>query len=152
MDEWTTTYLQIWQSDFGNEPDAEPCFRFLETVLSELQRLSQEGPTNADPIHEKVSNSIIASITSLPDPDPGLEYVQDVLFDAAISSPSEPSSLANVTRQLIDNLPAPSNEKLEKEIASNTRERWNGMSTFHRDMILKSNRGKDLINPLSERR
>lgn len=131
MDDWAKNYLRTWQSDFADEPDAELYFRFLENVLSDLQRLPQEGPTNADAIYDKVSNSIIAAITSLPHPDLELEYVQDVLFDAAISSPAGTSALANVTRLLIDNLPTPSKEKLEKGIASNTRERWNGMSTFY---------------------
>ncbi|RJE26807.1 hypothetical protein PHISCL_00832 [Aspergillus sclerotialis] len=87
-----------------------PVLFFVETVLSEFQRLSQEGPSDADPIHKKFSNSIIATITSLPDLDLGLERVQGVLSGAAISPPSEPSFLANVWRQLLDNLPALLNE------------------------------------------
>ncbi|RAL11502.1 uncharacterized protein BO97DRAFT_454024 [Aspergillus homomorphus CBS 101889] len=126
MDAWATGYLRTWQSDFADEPDAEIAFHFIESVLYELRRLSQEGPANREAIHETVSNSIIAAMTSLPDPEIGVEDIQGVLFEAAISSPSDPFSLANITRQLIDNLPAPWNEELEKGIAFNTRERWNG--------------------------
>ncbi|KAL5359776.1 hypothetical protein BJX96DRAFT_149063 [Aspergillus floccosus] len=99
--------------------DTPLCFVFVETVVSEIDRLSSQ-PTNA------VTNSITAAIAALPDPDPGLEYVQALLFEAARSSFLEPNTLANVTRQLIDNLPAPSDEKFEKGIASKTRERWKG--------------------------
>ena len=129
MDEWNIIYLRSWQADFGDEPDAQPSLRFLEDVLLELKGLSHtESAKTTDSSPETVASSIIATIKSQKDPDAALEDFQAVLFGAAISSLLDPSDLAKVTRLLINCLPAPFNKKLEHQISSNARERWNGMS------------------------
>ncbi|OQE10600.1 hypothetical protein PENFLA_c087G03995 [Penicillium flavigenum] len=126
MDEWNISYLQSWQADFGDEPDAQHSLRFLKDILLELKGLSHtESAKTTDSSPETVASSIIATIKSQKNTDAALEDFQAVLFGAATSSLLDPSDLAKVTRLLINCLPAPFNKKLEHQISSNARERWN---------------------------
>ncbi|KAL4882288.1 hypothetical protein BJY04DRAFT_187631 [Aspergillus karnatakaensis] len=128
MDEWITAYLENWQYEFSSWPDASDCLALLKTIFAEIKRLPRESSFSADDlsIYDDISNSIISSITTLPDPDVGLDYIQDVLFDAATSSPlsSDPTSLTLLTQQLIANLPDPLDEKLQTGLTYDIRARW----------------------------
>lgn len=86
MDEWTMNYLQSWQADFGDEPDAQYFLRFLEDPLSELKGLAHtKSAETPDSSPETVASSIIATIKSQNNPDVALEDFQAVLFEAAMS-------------------------------------------------------------------
>ncbi|ODM22014.1 hypothetical protein SI65_02858 [Aspergillus cristatus] len=114
MDKWTRKYLEEWQVDFGTEPNSEQSLRFLSDVLSTLKELPSSGPET------------VATIKSQPNLEDALVDFEAVLFEAAISSPLDSSSLARVIRLLVQDLPPPVSEWFQREIAQNARERWNG--------------------------
>ncbi|KAE8395087.1 hypothetical protein BDV23DRAFT_179074 [Aspergillus alliaceus] len=127
MDKWTTDYLQSWQADFGNEPDAPHSLQFLEDLLSELKGLAHtQSAETTDSSSETVALSIIEAIKSRKNPEGALIDFQAVLFEAAISSPLDPSDLTEVTRLLVNCLPSPFREELKYQTCVNIRERWNG--------------------------
>lgn len=128
MDEWTAKYLEEWQVDFGDEPNAEQSPRFIQDVLSALKQLPSSGV-------ETVAPSVIATIKSQQDLEESLDYSQGVVFEAAVSSPLDPSDLAQVTRLLVQELPHPRNEWFQREFANNARERWNGMLKFTNEEV-----------------
>lgn len=129
MDAWTTKYLQSWADDFGNEPNAKQSLQFLDDVMSELKEISDSKSAKTTTTSPGVvASSIITCIMSQQNAEVGLEDLQAVIFEAAISSSLSASDLAGVTRSLVDNLPDPLSKKFEIQLASNTRERWNGMS------------------------
>lgn len=114
MDEWTTKYINEWQADFKNEPNAEQALRFLNDVLPTLKGLPSSG------------SETVATIKSQPNLEDALVDFEAVLFEAAISLPLDSSDLAQVTRLLVQELPHPRNERFQHDIAFNTYERWNG--------------------------
>lgn len=128
MDEWTAKYLEEWQVDFGDEPNAEQSPRFIQDVLSALKQLPSSGV-------ETVAPSVIATIKSQQDLEESLDYSQGVVFEAAVSSPLDSSDLAQVTRLLVQELPHPRNEWFQREFANNARERWNGMLKFTNEEV-----------------
>lgn len=123
MDKWTRKYLEEWQVDFGTEPNSEQSLRFLSDVLSTLKELPSSGPET------------VATIKSQPNLEDALVDFEAVLFEAAISSPLDSSSLARVIRLLVQDLPPPVSEWFQREIAQNARERWNGTSKFTNEEV-----------------
>ncbi|KAE8146505.1 hypothetical protein BDV25DRAFT_132877 [Aspergillus avenaceus] len=122
MDEWNARYLEQWKADFRDEPDSEKSFAFLKAVLRELKAL--ETTANSSP--QSIASSLTTIIIDQQDPEESLLEFQAVLFEAAISSPLDSRNLADVTRSLVQGLPSSLAEKLQYNIASNARERWNG--------------------------
>lgn len=128
MDAWTTKYLQSWADDFGDEPNFKQSLQFLDDVMSKLKELSDSKSTKTTTASPgAVASSIITYIKSQQNPEVALEDLQAVIFEAVISSSLSTIDLAAVTRSLVDNLPGPLSKKFELQLASNTRERWNGM-------------------------
>lgn len=129
MDQWSTEYLQSWADDFKNEPDAKNSLLFLEDVLSELKRLpNSESSNTTTESPGAVALPIIRCIQSQKDPEMALEDLQAIIFEAVISSSLSANDLAEVMRSLLENLTSPLSKSLKHQLASNTRERWNGMS------------------------
>ncbi|KAJ5481450.1 hypothetical protein N7475_000262 [Penicillium sp. IBT 31633x] len=127
MDAWTTKYLQSWADDFGDEPNFKQSLQFLDDVMSKLKELSDSKSTKTTTASPgAVASSIITYIKSQQNPEVALEDLQAVIFEAVISSSLSTIDLAAVTRSLVDNLPGPLSKKFELQLASNTRERWNG--------------------------
>lgn len=128
MDAWTTKYLQSWADDFGDEPNVKQSLQFLDNVMSKLKELSDSKSTKTTTASPgAVASSIITCIKSQQNPEVALADLQAVIFEAVISSSLSAIDLAAVTRSLVDNLPGPLSKKFKLQLASNTRERWNGM-------------------------
>lgn len=128
MDAWITQYLQSWADDFSHEPNAKQSLQFLTDVMSELKELSKSKSTKTITTNG-VSRSILALIKSQQNPEEAIIDLQALIFEVAVSSsPLSIIDLAEVTGSLIDNLPDPLSKMFELQLASNTRERWNGVS------------------------
>ena len=129
MDAWTAKYLQSWVDDFGTEPDTKQSLQFLDEVTSELKGLPESKSTSTSTTSPAaVASAIIKILESKQNPEGALEDLLAVIFEAALSSPLSSTDLAEIIHSLVDNLPGPLSRKLELQLASNTRERWNGMS------------------------
>ncbi|KAK5805748.1 hypothetical protein VI817_000006 [Penicillium citrinum] len=127
MDAWSTKYLQNWAHDFKEEPNNKQTLKYLEKVMSELKNLSDSKSTNKTTTSPSaVALSILNCIKSQQNPEIALEDLQALVFEAAIESPLSAMDLAEFMQSLLDNLSGPLGKKFKLQLASNTRERWNG--------------------------
>lgn len=128
MDEWCEQLLTGWLDDDSDDDDddvvggdlaQERCFvRGISTSFKDFL----EGKATI----EAVASSIAAMIKSQPESIAVyfLENYYGFLFEAAATSPVEPSDLADATRLLAQKLPSPFAEKFQREITWNARDRW----------------------------
>ena len=126
MDEWCEQILTGWldhnsdddDDDVGGDLAQERCFvRGISAAFKDFL----EGKATI----EAVASSIAARITSQPESIAVyfLENYYGFLFEAAATSPLDPSDLADATCLLAQKLPSPLAEKFQRELTWNARDR-----------------------------
>lgn len=99
MDLWISAYLSEWYEDFSDELDVEHALQFNKTLLERLQELY-----NGQADTQSTALSMITATKEQNDGSGSLEYVEAILFEAAVSSPLKPHQLAHLVVSLCSRL------------------------------------------------